>query len=71
MSSSTPTVLKPILDPAEETAQPEEKQGYAAISLENKLAFDPTKDLNLPANYEEVNARFRRLQPPRSQENLN
>lgn len=71
MSSSTPTVQKPILDQADETVQGVEQEGYAAISLENKLAFDPTKDLNLPASYEELNARFRRLQPTRSQENLN
>lgn len=71
MSSSTPTVQKPILEQVEENVQPEEKQGYAAISLEHKLAFDPTKDLNLPASYEEVNARFRRLQATRSMEDLN
>lgn len=36
-----------------------------------KLGFDPMKDLNLPANYDEVVSRFKRLQGTRAMEALN
>ncbi len=71
MSSSTPIAVKPLPESSEEAVQPKEQHGYAALSVEHKLAFDPTKDLNLPASYEEVNARFRRLQAGRAMEDLN
>jgi hypothetical protein len=35
------------------------------------LAFDPLADLNLPESYEEVVARFRRIQGSRAWEQLN
>ena len=35
------------------------------------LGFDPTKDLNLPGSYDEVLARFKRLQGDRAWEVLN
>lgn len=48
-----------------------EERSYAAICAGMDLAFDPMKDLNLPASYEEVVSRFRRLQGVRAQEALN
>ncbi len=71
MSSSSPIAVKPLQDSTDESVRPKEKPGYAALSVEHKLAFDPTKDLNLPSSYEEVNARFRRLQAARAMEDLN
>ncbi|MBK9177872.1 MAG: hypothetical protein IPM46_16380 [Flavobacteriales bacterium] len=52
---------------SEEQGKPEEA-GYQAG--ENHT-FDPTKELNLPANYDEVVARFKRLQNNRAMESLN
>lgn len=71
MSTSTPIAEKPLQEESEDNLSSEDKHGYAAFSLEHKLGFDPTKDLNLPSSYEEVNARLRRLQAGRSMENLN
>lgn len=50
-----------------ESGKPEEA-GYQAG--ENH-AFDPMKELNLPANYDEVVTRFKRLQSNRAMESLN
>lgn len=52
---------------AEEIA--ESKRGYAGQG--ENLDFDPMKDLNLPANYDEVVSRFQRLQGTRAMESLN
>lgn len=38
---------------------------------EAKFAFCPLKDLNLPASYDEVLERFKRLQGERAVESLN
>ena len=38
---------------------------------ETKFAFCPLKDLNLPAAYDEVLARFKRLQVEQAVESLN
>ena len=47
------------------------KRSYATYSRKEKLSFDPLKDLNLPGSYEEVLARFKRLQLDRAMEALN
>ncbi|MBK7944976.1 MAG: hypothetical protein IPJ85_06565 [Flavobacteriales bacterium] len=52
---------------AEEIA--ESKRSYAGEG--ENLDFDPMKDLNLPANYDEVVSRFQRLQGTRAMESLN
>lgn len=44
---------------------------YASYRKIAKLSFDPMKDLNLPASYDEVLARFKRLQIIRAMEALN
>lgn len=55
-----------------ETSPEAGDRGYAAYnSGSNKLEFDPMKDLNLPANYDEVVSRFKRLQGDRAMEALN
>lgn len=51
-----------------------EKKGqrtYASYKRIAKLSFDPMKDLNLPDSYDEVLARFKRLQVMRAMEALN
>lgn len=58
----------------EETkAEPAAPQGAECYSKynEGKLDFDPLKDLNLPANYNEVLDRFKKLQGDRAMEALN
>ncbi len=42
-----------------------------AVYRSTALDFDPLKELNLPTSYEEVLARFRRLQGDRAMESLN
>lgn len=57
----------------ETNGEPSEQQGergYASYSGSN-LSFDPMKDLNLPGSYDEVLARFKRLQGDRAMEVLN
>lgn len=55
----------------EEVAPGEQQErGYAAYA-KGEIAFDPTKELNLPESYEEVTARFKRLQGTRAMEVLN
>jgi hypothetical protein len=57
---------------AEETAeQKAEQRCYSQYGNKEDLAFDPLKELNLPANYEEVLARFKKLQGERAMESLN
>ncbi len=46
----------------------EAQQGY---SPEERFGFCPQKELNLPANYDEVVERFKRLQAGRAMESLN
>jgi hypothetical protein len=50
----------------EEGTGQENERGYHALYNGKDMAFDPMKDLNLPANYNEVMARFRKLQGDRS-----
>lgn len=44
---------------------------YSTYNSGGQLEFDPLKDLNLPANYEEVVSRFQRLQRERALEVMN
>ena len=53
------------VDPAKQDRTYSEKHG------DQRLDFDPLKDLNLPADYDEVLARFKRLQGDRAMEALN
>ena len=58
----------------EETGGEGEQRGqrnYASYKRIAKLSFDPMKDLNLPESYDEVLARFKRLQVIRAMEALN
>ncbi len=52
-----------------------EEQGaircYSTYNSGGTLEFDPLKDLNLPASYNEVLDRFRKLQGERALEMLN
>jgi hypothetical protein len=55
-------------------ANPAEQIGEAERSYSGhgeRLGFDPMKELNLPANYDEVVSRFKRLQGSRAMESLN
>jgi hypothetical protein len=49
----------------------EEQRSYAGYFSGSDLTFDPMKDLNLPANYDEVVARFEKLQGDRAVEVMN
>jgi hypothetical protein len=56
----------------EKTAGPvEEPRSYAGYFSGGEPAFDPMKDLNLPGSYDEVLARFEKLQGERAVEVLN
>lgn len=55
--------------PTEQQAVAE--RSYATYVNNADLSFDPMKELNLPGSYEEVVARFRRLQGNREMEVLN
>lgn len=56
----------------EETAeQKQEQRCYSQYAKNETLDFDPLKELNLPANYEEVLTRFKKLQGERAMEALN
>lgn len=57
--------------PTEETTEQPGTRSYKAYNSGAKLAFDPLKELNLPANYEEVVSRFSKLQGDRAMEVLN
>jgi hypothetical protein len=52
-------------------AEPETERSYATYGPEAQLIFDPLKDLNLPASYEEAMARYKRLRPDPGSESLN
>ena len=54
-------------DPGEKT----EDRSYGDYSGGGEHDFDPHKDLNLPASYEEVLDRFKKLQGDRAMETLN
>lgn len=57
--------------PEEEGEDAASKGGYGEYNNGGGLEFDPLKDLNLPASYDEVVARFNRLQGERAVEVLN
>lgn len=56
---------------SEEQTEQRGTRCYASYNSGSKLSFDPMKDLNLPASYDEVLARFQRLQCDRAMEVLN
>jgi len=56
---------------AEESAEQIHERTYGCAKTNVGLAFDPTKDLNLPGSYDEVVSRFKKLQGTRSVESLN
>lgn len=58
------------MDRNEEKETVQDERSYALYASKH-LAFDPMKDLNLPASYDEVLARFQRLQGDREPEALN
>jgi hypothetical protein len=62
---------QPAVESTDEIAEHAKERNYAALSEAKELAFDPLKDLNLPASYEEVTLRFRRLQSGKDMETLN
>lgn len=51
--------------------EPMEKRCYRSYNSGGELEFCPMKDLNLPESYEEVLARFEKLQGDRAMEVLN
>lgn len=57
--------------PDEATTGEHTERSYARHAVNNSIDFDPTKELNLPESYDEVLARFKRLQGNRSMESLN
>ncbi|MBK8497976.1 MAG: hypothetical protein IPL52_03955 [Flavobacteriales bacterium] len=56
---------------ASPTEQGEQGERNYAAYAKGEIGFDPTKELNLPGSYEEVTARFKRLQGNRAMEVLN
>jgi hypothetical protein len=68
---STNDAQPPAQESGERSSVKHPERSYAAICAGKDLAFDPMKDLNLPASYEEVILRFRRLQGIRAAEVLN
>lgn len=67
----TATAVKPTEGGTEGSAEKAQlrNEGYATTNTD--LEFDPTKDLNLPGSYDEVVARFKKLQKARCMESLN
>ena len=57
--------------PDEATTAEQTERSYAQHTQGSEIGFDPTKELNLPESYDEVLARFKRLQGSRSMESLN
>lgn len=47
------------------------ERSYSGYNSVGSLSFDPLKELNLPASYDEVVERFKRLQGERPDEVLN
>jgi hypothetical protein len=58
-------------DNGKEEPAEQEQRTYGCAKTNALLAFDPTKDLNLPGSYDEVVSRFKKLQGTRSMESLN
>jgi hypothetical protein len=55
----------------EKTTGSTQKRCYRSYNSGGELEFCPMKDLNLPESYEEVLARFEKLQGERAMEVLN
>ncbi|HMN06300.1 MAG TPA: hypothetical protein PKD45_11290 [Flavobacteriales bacterium] len=51
----------------EETNEVIAERSYAEYRDAERLSFDPMKDLNLPASYEEVVLRYKRLRSGRTE----
>ena len=62
---------KSIAASQEKTAGSTTKRCYRSYNSGGDLEFCPLKDLNLPESYEEVLARFEKLQGERAMEVLN
>jgi hypothetical protein len=58
-------------DNGKEEPAEQEQRTYGCAKTNAGLAFDPTKDLNLPGSYDEVVSRFKKLQGSPSMEALN
>ncbi len=58
-------------DQTQDPTEKPESRSYGDFNNGEELDFDPHKDLNLPASYEEVLARFQKLQGDRAMESLN
>ncbi len=58
------------MEPNEPTEQ-ETERTYTAYAGDVRLVFDPLKDLNLPASYDEVRTRYKGLRDNKAWENLN
>jgi hypothetical protein len=56
-------------NPTEQDAKGAEQA--AGYSSDERFTFCPQKELNLPASYDEVLSRFKRLQAGRAMESLN
>lgn len=66
------SMKKKMTTKAEETEeQKAERRCYSQYGNKENLSFDPLKELNLPANYDEVLDRFKKLQGERAMEALN
>lgn len=59
-----------MMDPKENEETLAERT-YADYRDDERLSFDPLEDLNLPASYEEVQARYRQLRAERETPSLN
>ncbi len=55
----------------EATTEQATERSYSDYHGSADLAFDPLKDLNLPASYEEVVLRYKRLRPEKIDPALN
>ena len=65
------SMKKKMTTKAEETEeQKAERRCYSQYGNKENLSFAPLKELNLPANYDEVRDRFKKLQGARAMEAL-
>lgn len=67
--TNKPATVQGTEESAPDHNEPTERS-YAVYAAKD-LSFDPMKDLNLPGSYDEVLARFNRLQGDREPEALN
>ncbi len=64
-------VEQSIMKAAETATEQLTERSYADYHGCAELDFDPLKDLNLPASYEEVMVRYKRLRPEKIDPALN